>query len=78
MVFEMYRNCAGFFNKLEDTIQATLEEQDLEKRENGELFEMKVAMQLGRSSYQLRELASKSASSRLEGISIDEFGCKLF
>ncbi|CAL9022300.1 unnamed protein product [Prunus brigantina] len=78
MVFEMYRNCAGFFNKLEDTIQATLEEQDLEKRENGELFEMKVAMQLGRSSDQLRELASKSASSRLEGISIDEFGCKLF
>ncbi|CAN6552731.1 unnamed protein product [Malus baccata var. baccata] len=78
MVFEMYRNCAGFFNKLEDSIEATLGEQDLEKRENGGIFEMKVAMQLGRSLEQLRELASKSALYRSNGEPIDEFGCKLF
>ncbi|KAB2623847.1 F-box protein [Pyrus ussuriensis x Pyrus communis] len=78
MVFEMYRNCAGFFNRLEDSIEATLGEQDWEKRENGVVFEMKVAMQLGRSLEQLRELASKSALYRSNGEPIDEFGCKLF
>lgn len=78
MVFEMYRYCAGFFNKLEDTIEATLGEHDLEKRENGELFEMKIAMQLGRSLPQLRELASKSASCRRNGTVVDEMGSRLF
>ncbi|KAM1918347.1 hypothetical protein ACFX13_037830 [Malus domestica] len=78
MVFEMYRNCAGFFNKLEDSIEATLGERDWEKRENGVVFEMKIAMQLGRSLEQLRELASKSALYRSNGEPIDEFGCKLF
>ena len=43
MVFEMYRNSAGFFRLLEESIEGTLEEKYLEKRENGELFEMKVA-----------------------------------
>ncbi|XP_061345468.1 probable F-box protein At4g22030 [Gastrolobium bilobum] len=78
MVFEMYRNCGGFFKLLEETIEATMEEKDLERRENGELFEMKMALQLGRSVSQLRELASKSASSRAEGIAVDEFASKLF
>ncbi|KAG6641723.1 probable F-box protein At4g22030 [Carya illinoinensis] len=70
MVFEMYRNSGGFFRLLQETIEATLEEGDLEKRENGELFEMKVALQLGRSLSQLRELVRKPA--------IDEFASKLF
>ena len=78
MVSEMYRNCGGFFKLLEETIEATLEEKDLERRENGELFEMKVAMKLGRSVSQLRELASKSASYCMEGIAMDEFASKLF
>ncbi|QHO53206.1 hypothetical protein HN873_004705 [Arachis hypogaea] len=52
-------------------------ESDLEKRENGELLEMKVAMKLGRSVSQLRELASKSASYQIEGITVDEFASKL-
>ncbi|KAF7811189.1 putative F-box protein [Senna tora] len=78
MVFEMYRNCGGFFKLLEETIESTLEERDYEKRENGDVFEMKVAMQLGRSVSQLRQLASKSASYELEGIAIDEFASKLF
>ncbi|KAK7245880.1 hypothetical protein RIF29_40734 [Crotalaria pallida] len=78
MVFEMYRNSAGFFNMLESSIESTLEEKDLERRENGELFEMKMALQLGRSVSQLRELASKSEACRMEGIDIHEFASKLF
>ncbi|KAJ7967716.1 F-box protein [Quillaja saponaria] len=78
MVFEMYRYCGGFFQLIENDIEATLEENDLERRENGELFEMKVAVQLGRSLSQLRELATKSTSSRIEGFAIDEFASKLF
>lgn len=78
MVFEMYRNCAGFFRLLEESIESTLEERDLEKRENGELFEMKVALQLGRSLSQLRELARKSASTHGDGTQVDEFASKLF
>ena len=78
MVFELYRNCGGFFQLLEETVEATLEEKDLEKRENGELFEIKMALQLGRSIPQLRELASKSASYRIEGTELDEFASTLF
>lgn len=78
MVFEMYRTCGGFFQLLEETIEAAIEEKDLDKRENGELFEMKMALQLGRSVSQLRELATKSASCRIEGREIHEFASKLF
>ncbi|XP_075647065.1 putative F-box protein At4g22030 [Castanea sativa] len=78
MVFEMYRNSAGFFRQLEESIEGTLEERDVEYRENGELFEMKVALKFGRSLSQLKELARKSAYSRREGTSIDEFASKLF
>ncbi|PKI79083.1 hypothetical protein CRG98_000564 [Punica granatum] len=78
MVVEMYRNCAGFFRLLEESIEATLEERDVKKRENGELFEMKVALKLGRSLSQLRDLARKSIYSDIEGTEIDEFGSKLF
>ncbi|MED6172706.1 hypothetical protein PIB30_052439 [Stylosanthes scabra] len=78
MVFEMYRNSGGFFKQLESSIESTLEESDVERRENGQLFEMKVAMKLGRSVSQLRELASKCASSRMEGIAVDEFASKIF
>ncbi|MED6218671.1 hypothetical protein PIB30_028633 [Stylosanthes scabra] len=78
MVFEMYRNCGGFFKQLEETVEGTLEENDFDKRENGQVFELKVALQLGRSVSQLRELASKSASCRAEGIAIDEFASKMF
>ncbi|XP_045803888.1 probable F-box protein At4g22030 [Trifolium pratense] len=74
MVFEMYRNCGGFFELLEETI----EERDLNRRENGEVFEMKFALSLGRSVMEMRELASKSASCRSEGCEIDEFANKLF
>ncbi|KRH11464.1 hypothetical protein GLYMA_15G109700v4 [Glycine max] len=79
MVFEMYRASGGFFKMLETSLESTLEEEDLERRENGELFEMKMALKLGRSVSQLRELASKSTSYRMEGVlDIDEFASKLF
>ncbi|XP_015883317.3 probable F-box protein At4g22030 [Ziziphus jujuba] len=78
MVIEMYRNCAGFFKLMENSIEATLEESNVEKRENGELFRMKVALELGRSFPQLKDIAAKSASSRTDGTPIDEFASKLF
>ncbi|XP_028763000.1 probable F-box protein At4g22030 [Neltuma alba] len=77
MVFEMYRNCGGFFKLLQETIEATLEEKDCEKRENGEVFEMKVAMKLGRSVSQLRQVASKFVAYESEGMAMDEFASKL-
>ncbi|KAL7088645.1 hypothetical protein ACP275_13G140500 [Erythranthe tilingii] len=75
MVFEMYRCNAGFFKLMEETIESNLMEADLEKRENGEVFEMKVALQLGRSLSQLRDLA---AAGSVKGDDIDEFASKLF
>jgi hypothetical protein len=78
MIFEMYRNCGGFFELLEETVEETIEERDLNRRENGEVFEMKVALSLGRSVMEMRELASKSASCRSEGCEIGEFANKLF
>ncbi|XP_022777419.1 probable F-box protein At4g22030 [Durio zibethinus] len=78
MVFEMYRNNAGFFKLVQESIESTLDESEVEKRENGELFEMKVALQLGRSLSQLRDVAKRSSYSRIEGSPIDEFASKLF
>uniref|UniRef100_A0A803M1U1 F-box protein n=2 Tax=Chenopodium quinoa TaxID=63459 RepID=A0A803M1U1_CHEQI len=63
MVYEMYRNCAGTFNLLEEKIESTLQETDLGKRENGELFELKVALHLGRSLSELRDFAAATSSS---------------
>ncbi|KAL5066316.1 hypothetical protein RYX36_028053 [Vicia faba] len=78
MVFEMYRNCGGFFKMLEESVDETLEEKDYEMRENGELFEMKMALMLGRSVCEMRQLALKSVACRMEGIEVDEFASKLF
>ncbi|XP_052203554.1 probable F-box protein At4g22030 [Diospyros lotus] len=74
MVFEMYRGNAGFFRLMEESIQSNLKE-EVERRENGELFEMKVALQLGRSLSELKDLAT---SSSIKGEAIDEFASKLF
>ena len=78
MVVEMYRNSAGFFNLLEESIESTIQEKDLEEREDGEMSEMSVALKLGRSLSQLRDLARKSTSSHIDGSTIDEFASKLF
>jgi hypothetical protein len=78
MVVEMYRNSAGFFKLLEESIESTIPGKDLEKREDGEMFEMNVALKLGRSLSQLRDLARKSSTSHVHGSTLDEFASKLF
>ncbi|KAJ0018165.1 hypothetical protein Pint_09867 [Pistacia integerrima] len=78
MVLEMYRNCAGIFTLLEESIETTLNESDVEKRENGEMFEQKIALLLGRSTSQLRNIAKKSSHSRIYGTEVEEFASKLF
>ncbi|KAF8414110.1 hypothetical protein HHK36_002109 [Tetracentron sinense] len=75
MVFEMYRSSAGFFRLMEEEIESNLKEREVERRENGKLFEMKVALQLGRSLSELKDLA---ASSSRNGKATKEFGTKLF
>ncbi|KAG9159537.1 hypothetical protein Leryth_019598 [Lithospermum erythrorhizon] len=75
MVLELYRSNAGFFKFMEESIESNLLEKDVSRRENGELFELKVALQLGRSLSELRDLANISAS---EDGDIEEFASKLF
>ncbi|KAJ4703922.1 F-box protein [Melia azedarach] len=75
MVFEMYRGNAGFFKLMEETIQSNVDEKNVEKRDNGELFELKVALQLGRSLSELRNLASSSGNGEA---AVKEFASKLF
>ncbi|XP_006348140.1 probable F-box protein At4g22030 [Solanum tuberosum] len=72
MVFEMYRSNAGFFEYMKESIESNLMETETERRENGEVFEMKVALKLGRSLSDLRNLASSSSSLK------EEFASKLF
>ncbi|EHA8592060.1 putative F-box protein [Cocos nucifera] len=63
MVFELLRNCGGFYRRLQEEIESNLGERDLQKRENGELFEMKMALQLGRSLPELKDLTSYASRS---------------
>nr|XP_043616552.1 probable F-box protein At4g22030 [Erigeron canadensis] len=76
MVFEMYRSNAGFFEMIKESIESNLKEKDLESRENGQVFEMKVALRLGRSLSELRHVAASYA--RKGADDIEEFGSKLF
>ncbi|KAM3306523.1 putative F-box protein [Capsicum chacoense] len=76
MVFEMYRSNAGFFKYMKESIESNLMEKDVNKRENGEVFEMKLALNLGRSLCELRELANSYSSCKIE--ELDEFASKLF
>ncbi|KAK4711438.1 hypothetical protein R3W88_005951 [Solanum pinnatisectum] len=75
MVFEMYRSNAGFFQYMQESIESNLRETETERRENGELFELKLALKLGRSLSDLRNLA---AASSLKEEHLDEFASKLF
>ncbi|TXG46969.1 hypothetical protein EZV62_026263 [Acer yangbiense] len=76
MVFEMYRSNAGFFKLMQETIESNVNERDVERRENGEVFQTKVALQLGRSLSELRHLAASAASS--SSSDEEEFASKLF
>ncbi|XP_060193704.1 probable F-box protein At4g22030 [Lycium barbarum] len=75
MVFEMYRSNAGFFQYMQESIESNLTETERDRRENGEVFEMKLALKLGRSLSDLRDLA---ASSSCKAEDLDEFASKLF
>lgn len=66
MVFEMYRSNAGFFKLAQESIESNINERDVERRENGEVLELKLALQLGRNIKELKQ------------ISPSEFGSKLF
>lgn len=78
MVFELYRGTSGFFKLLEETIEVNLSEEDYLKRENGELFEIKVAMKLGRSVSELRQFSAGVSLLDDENDSCEEFASKLF
>ncbi|KAF5728577.1 F-box protein [Tripterygium wilfordii] len=73
MVVEMYRSSAGFFKLMEETIESNLIEKDVERRENGDLLELQLALQLGRSLTELRDLATSSSMETTQ-----EFASKLF
>ena len=73
----MYRCCAGFCKLLEETTETTLQEKNCDRRENREMFQMKMALTLGRSISQLRKLASKSAFYYTQGADVGEFVSKL-
>ncbi|MCO5612882.1 hypothetical protein L7F22_067154 [Adiantum nelumboides] len=47
MVFELYRNSAGYYKDVETTIEETLG-MPVKQRENGTLFRQRIAYQLGR------------------------------
>ncbi|VAI43518.1 unnamed protein product [Triticum turgidum subsp. durum] len=77
MLFELLRNCAGFYRKIQEDIEANLGEPDLERREGGEVFATKVALKLGRSLSDLKQFR-KMASPSVRDEDIEEFAGKLF
>ncbi|CAM0946145.1 unnamed protein product [Alopecurus aequalis] len=77
MLFELLRNCAGFYRKIQEDIEANLAEPDVERREGGEVFATKVALKLGRSLSDLKQFR-KMASPSVRDEDIKEFAGKLF
>ncbi|OEL17272.1 putative F-box protein [Dichanthelium oligosanthes] len=77
MLFELMRNCAGFYRKIQEDIEAALGEADVERRENGEVFEAKVALLLGRRTSDLRQYR-EMASPSFKDEDIKDFAGKLF
>ncbi|KAM3239870.1 hypothetical protein ACQJBY_053517 [Aegilops geniculata] len=77
MLFELLRNCAGFYRKIQEDIEANLVEPDVERREGGEVFATKVALKLGRSLSDLKQFR-KMASPSIRDEDIEEFAGKLF
>ncbi|CAL5059352.1 unnamed protein product [Urochloa decumbens] len=77
MLFELLRNCAGFYRKIQEDIEACLGEADVERRENGELFETKVALMLGRSVSEMKQFR-RMASASVKDEDIKDYAGKLF
>ncbi|KAK1314289.1 putative F-box protein [Acorus calamus] len=66
MVFEMYRNCGGYYRRLGESIEEKMEVNI--NNDDRELFELKVGLQLGRRVSELEGLAEAE----------NEFAGKLF
>ncbi|CAN6271993.1 unnamed protein product [Urochloa humidicola] len=77
MLFELLRNCAGFYRKIQEDIEAALGEGDVERRENGEVFETKVALMLGRSASEMK-VFRRMASASVKDEDIKDYAGKLF
>ncbi|CAD6251356.1 unnamed protein product [Miscanthus lutarioriparius] len=77
MLFELLRNCAGFYRKVQEDIEAALGEADVERRENGEVFRTKVALLLGRDAAELRQFRGM-ASASVKDDDIKDYAGKLF
>jgi hypothetical protein len=77
MLFELLRNCAGFYRKLQEDIEAALGEPDVERRENGDVFRTKVALLLGRDASELRQFR-RMASVSVKDDDIKDYAGKLF
>ncbi|KAJ1278615.1 hypothetical protein BS78_04G092300 [Paspalum vaginatum] len=77
MLFELLRNCAGFYRKVQEDIEAALGEPDAERRENGDVFRTRVALLLGRSVSELRQFR-RVASPSVGDDDIKDYAGKLF
>ncbi|RCV04820.1 hypothetical protein SETIT_1G031500v2 [Setaria italica] len=77
MLFELCRNVSGFYRKVQEDIEACLDEADVERRENGEVFEAKVALLLGRSTSDLRQFREMALPS-FKDEDMKDFAGKLF
>jgi len=77
MLFELLRNCAGFYRKVQEDIEAALGDADVERRENGEVFRTKVALLLGRDAAELRQFR-RMASASVKDDDIKDYAGKLF
>jgi Petal formation-expressed len=77
MIFEIFRNCPGLYRKIREEIECNLSEPEVELRENGEVFAMRVALQLGRSVSELKDF-EVFASPTCKVEDMKEFASKLF
>jgi hypothetical protein len=77
MLFELLRNCAGFYRKMQEDIEAALGEADVERREDGEVFRTKVALLLGRDASELGQFR-RMASASVKDDDIKDYAGKLF
>ncbi|KAI9124080.1 hypothetical protein K1719_005380 [Acacia pycnantha] len=76
MMFESYRGASGSLKRMEESIEQNMKEQEFDSRENGQLLEIKLALQLGRSVSELRQFAALSSTDK-DQTSDEEFASKL-
>lgn len=76
MLFELMRNCAGYYRRLVEEIEFSLEEKKREDDE--EMFKLKIALCLGRSVSEFKDFASYVSSSCEDDEKIEVFAGKLF